>query len=158
MRRALFALACTALVACQPSQELTDEQELALMDTVLLVHGDMMNAARAVDVDRFLGFFAADAGIVMDGAVVLREQFEANMRVAYEQLDRQEIQWHPAHVSVISRDVIILTIGGRYRGVGPTGETVWSGEATWSEVFQRQPDGWKLTHAHQSRVLPDAGN
>jgi uncharacterized protein (TIGR02246 family) len=158
VRKALTILACTFLAACQPSQELTDDQELALIDSVLHVQGDMMAAARAVDADRFLGFFAADAAIVIDGVVAPRELFAADMRAAYQQLDRQEINWHPAHVAVISRDAVVLTIGGRYHAVGPTGETVWSGQTTWTEIFERHPDGWKLTYAHQSPVPSNAAN
>lgn len=158
MRNPLAIVALVALAACQPSQEFTDDQELALVDSVLQVHGGLIAAARAVDADRLLAFFAADAGVVMDGVVVPRDRFATNVRAAYQQLDRQEVDWHPARVSVISRDAVVLTIGGRYRAISPTGETVWDGEVAWTEVFERQPDGWKLTHAHQSRVPPATSN
>jgi hypothetical protein len=151
-RTAVAALSILLLAACQPTEaELSEAERLALIDTALTVHAGLVAAAEEADVERLLSFFAEDVGLVIDGEVVGYEAFVEQVRRGYAGLDHQEIRWHPAKVSVVSRDVIALTVGGSFVAVSSAGDTVAGGTVAWTEVLVRQEGGtWRITEAHQS--------
>jgi uncharacterized protein (TIGR02246 family) len=158
MRRiGLVGFALVLLAACQPtSVDLTEDQRLALVDTILQVQIDLVAAAEAVDAEAVLSFFAPDVGLVMDGRVVGYASLSQLLRQSYGQMGRQTVEWHPAEVSVLSPDAVALTLGGVVTVIGMEGDTVSSGPVAWTEVFVRRNGGWKLLHAHQS--TPSAGS
>lgn len=153
MRRSLCLAAVVAIVGSgcrEAAREFTEQQRLAVMDTVFQVHADLVSAAEQLDAERLLGFFAEDPGLIDDGAVVPYDALAKRVRGAFSKLDGQRIQWHPAKTSVLSRDVVVMTIGGRTTVLGPAGDTTWSRPVAWTEVWVRRDGEWKLLHAHQS--------
>ncbi|KPJ85522.1 MAG: hypothetical protein AMS18_16245 [Gemmatimonas sp. SG8_17] len=150
--RVVAALSALVLVACQPTEiELEEAERVALIDTALMVHADLVAAAEQADVELLLSFFSEDVGLIIDGEVVDYESFVDQVRRGYAALDHQEIQWHPAKAAVVSRDAVALTLGGTYTAVSTAGDTVAGGKVAWSELLVRQRDNtWKITEAHQS--------
>ncbi len=150
-RITLAALTLVGVVAaCQPAQpELTEEHRLALIDTLMGVQRDMISAARAVDADAVLSFFDSTAGVIMGTEYFSYPRFAERVRSAYAAMEGQVVNWHPAKVSVISRDMVAMTLGGRAATIaaGDTSETV---AVAWTEVLVRSDSGWKVLHAHQS--------
>ncbi len=150
-RITLTALACFgAIVACQPTEpELTEEQQLALIDTLMGVQRDMVTAAKAADADAVIAFFDSATGVIMGTEYLSHTALVERLRRAYAAVDGQVVTWHPAKVSVMSRDVVAMTLGGRVATVvaGDTSEAV---PVAWTEVLVRTDSGWKVLHAHQS--------
>ncbi len=156
--KTIAGLTAVLCVACRPADTgFSEEERIALIDTALAVHVDLVAAAEQADVERFLSFFSEDVGLIIDGEVVGFEAFVERVLQAYAASDHQEINWHPVRVTVLSRDAIALTMAGTYTAVSSDGGTVASGKVAWSELLIRQEDNtWKVTEAHQS--FPPRGN
>jgi len=153
---AVLALA-GAVAACQTvERELTEEQQLALIDTLMGVQRDLFNAAKAADADAVIAFFDGDAGVVIGTEVIPYPTFVRQVRDSYAEIDGQAASWHPAKVSVISRDVVALTLAGRVAAI-VAGDTSAAVPVAWTEVLVRTDSGWKVLHAHQSMGSPAAG-
>lgn len=150
-RITLALLALTgAVAACQPAERaLTEEQQLALIDTVMGVQRDLFNAAKAADADAVIAFFDGDAGVVIGTEVVPYPTLVRQVRDSYAAIDGQTASWHPAKVSIISRDVVALTLAGRVATI-VAGDTAEAVPVAWTEVLVRTDSGWKVLHAHQS--------
>lgn len=130
--------------------ELTEADRLALTDTLLEAHGRLVAAAEAVDADGVLAMFDADARVIIDGEVLAFDVLAERVRRTYDQLDHQDLSWHPAEVTVLSPNAVAMTIGGRAVVVGSEGDTLMNAPVAWTEVFVRRDGAWKIVQAHQS--------
>jgi ketosteroid isomerase-like protein len=157
MQRILCAVCAlvVSIAACQPaSRELTQDEQIPIIDTLLQFQRDLFVAAEAIDAERVLSFFAEDAAVSLDGTALAPAAFQEFLRSTYAGLERHEITWHPAEVSVLTRDIAIMTVGGLVTLVGVEGDTTVYRPVTWTEVFVRREGHWKLRQAHQSWGSP----
>jgi uncharacterized protein (TIGR02246 family) len=157
MQRILFVVCAlvVSLAACQPaSRELTQDEQIPIIDTLLQFQRDLFVAAEAIDPERVLTFFAEDASVSVDGTAMSPAAFQEFLRLAYAGLGSHEITWHPAEVSVLTRDIAIMTVGGLATTVSVEGDTTVYQPVTWTEVFVRREGQWKLRQAHQSWGSP----
>ena len=58
-------------------------------------------------------------------------------------------------VTLVSEDVALVTGSGYIAVTRPDGVLEYDGEYSFSEVFVRKPEGWRVRHLHVAPIVPD---
>lgn len=130
----------------------TPEDQKSIEDAVLAVNSEMTQAAEALDADRLFSFMLdTDKGSVVQNGVVLVTRQEAldRVRANLRGISKIQYRWKKRFVSILSRDVAVLTAEGE-SVVNTTAGDSFSAPFAQTVVFVRKAGGWRAIHAHQS--------
>ncbi len=124
----------------------------AIEAAVLAVHAEMTRAGEAVDADRLFSYMLeTDKGSVIQNGEMFATRQQALERVKgnLRNLSRVQYRWTRELVSVLSRDVAVLSAEGESTVTTAAGDTFTAPFAQ-SVVFVLRGGAWKAIHAHQS--------
>ncbi len=156
MRRLfLSALASSALVACQPAAtELTDTEKTALADSIGVVLQEFWDAWAETDFDRGMLYYLDSPDMTFSwgaGRMILGfDAADASWRPMFETVEKQVIDMADTHINVLDRDVVSASQRGSYTPQFRSGDTGPTYQFSFTTVWVRADDGWKIIAGHQS--------
>jgi hypothetical protein len=157
MRRiVLAAFALTVLAACQPATtELTHQQRGEIAAEVELLHGQLWDAWREVDVDRAMSYYRnspdfvwADNGELMNGWTPIYEGLQTF------NAERQAITFNESKTMVLGPNVVQFVEQGTYSVTDTTGATRPEVEIAASTLWVLRDGEWKVDFIHVSNLRP----
>lgn len=160
MRRVVFAaFALTVFAACQPATtELTDEMKAEIAAEVELIHAQMWDAWREVDVEKGMSYFYNSPTLTIAGEGELTTGFDTLRDIV-----------HPSHAHMASQRITItesqttvfalnvVSIVDKLTNVVTDTLGVTGTEAAYanSVIWVRQDGEWKIHFVHQSSPNTD---
>ena len=143
-------------MACQPpSTELTDEQRVAIEDTVVQVMARMIEAGRALDAEGVRASYAVSPVAVLNGVII--EDFDARFEMTRQflgSLRTVEGSYDNLHMEVLAPDAVVVTRNDHLSWTDTTGATgEW--HSAWTGVFRRIDGQWKIIYGHESLAVPE---
>ena len=153
----LATLAVTILAACQPqTAELTEEQKAAIADTVIQVRAELVEVNERLDADAFLSFFADYVVVAKELNVMDYDAFAAEIREDFGTYDHYVIEEELIKASVLSEDAVAVTDRSMWYLIATSGDTIWTAPATFTLVFVRRNEQWKIVNLHAAWVDPNS--
>ena len=154
-----FLILCSAceLRVRQP----TPEERTQIETEIMALTNQVLNAAENADA---LGLFkyhsnATEFIHIHNGARFTKGELVANYQDVYSGVEKQEIDVGQPMISVLSKDLVLVASQGTFKTFLKSGGSL-SGDIAWTYVWERdrERDGWRLLHAHQSFPGPIASN
>ena len=149
----VIVLASAVFVAGgHPDSPLGADEQAAIEKAVIETNAKILRSAENVDVDETFRFVLdTDKGaFIADGKLLLTRQDAYELfSKSYAALQKQKIVLDQQHVTVLSRDVAILTGEGRTNVTIKDGPS-FDGTFAMTAVFVRKNGEWKVLHGHQS--------
>lgn len=142
----VFCNACTLRVR-QPDPQ---ERELITAEIMALTE-QVLAAAERADAQGLFMYHSSGAEFIHinNGERFTREELVAYYQNVYSGVERQEISMGDPAISILSKDAVVVASQGRFKTFRKDGSTL-SGDIAWTFLWRRDPNGWKLYHAHQS--------
>ncbi|HJQ09584.1 MAG TPA: nuclear transport factor 2 family protein [Gemmatimonadaceae bacterium] len=143
----------TPLPAPAASGALSDSDRAAVEAAVRQATKEFVDAATHVDADRAVAFFTrSPAFAVADNGAFLtsREQFQNAIVGAYNGLQSQEVQIGETRIVALAPDKAVESLTGTVVRVDKSGTRSPPQTFSWTVVWVREPDGWKILHGHES--------
>lgn len=145
-----------AAAACRPpASELTEEHRDALADTVRQVMMELYAAANRVDADALLGYFADDAVLAVQGAMISGDLFAERVRRSFAGLRAQNARSRDMRIDVLGPNAAVVTDYEVFSATDTAGVTTPELTAAHTAVMVRRNGRWMCIHAHES--FPPAG-
>ena len=155
MNHAVTGIAASALlVAACGTSEKSSFDESQQQAVALEIHQRLDEYSDAVtrrDLDAILSFWSDSGELVFagDGAILGGyDEWATIARRDNEHVDHWiHWTWNNVHVLPLSRNSASATLEFNYEKVLLSGENV-KGYGSWTYVFRRTPDGWKVFHSN----------
>jgi ketosteroid isomerase-like protein len=154
-RAALLALVGLALGACRSaSPTLSEGTRAAVRDTVMAIvnaifsAGDQRNAAAQVP------FYTTGADVrILDNGTVYTSPagYFAMYDTLFQAIGSLRMTLHDVQPTVLSSEAAVAVVPFTFVITSKTGKAV-NGQGAWTGVFQKRPEGWRVTQSHESEV------
>ncbi len=149
----LLVLACTS----PPRGELTSAESELIRAEIQQVLDDYVEAVKRKDLDAQLRFWSDSGELVFagDGAILGGyDEWAADLkRYTDETEEWQRYDWHNIHIAPLSRDAASATIEFDVLKTTTDGGT-WARTGSWTYVFKRFSDGWKVIQTNGHHIEP----
>jgi len=146
------------LFSCGPSApppELSTEEKARIAEEVDATVREYVSAFRSLDVDRALAFWADVEGFAMaaDGALIVGyEPLAAQVRAFVETTSEvTHIEVKNPQVYVLARDAASYSMEFEWSITSTEGVTT-SASGSWTYVFRRFPEGWRVVHSAGTHI------
>jgi uncharacterized protein (TIGR02246 family) len=149
---ALDAPNTTSPLPAAPSA-LSDADRAAVESSVRQAVNDFVDAAEHVDTERVFNFFSRNPGFAVadDGTYMgSRDQFHDAVAGFYKSLRSQDVQMRDMRIVALAPDKAVATGAGTVVRTDSAGNKAAPRTFSWTFVWVREPDGWKILHGHES--------
>jgi ketosteroid isomerase-like protein len=158
-RLALAAVSLTLLAACQTATiELTEEQKLAIADTVAaLVDGEWIAATDPVDFDRLMSFMhnSNEATMAFNGGTLHSyATLESVFGEHFATISREPSTITDSKTVVLAPDVVYVVRAGTFVSIDTAGNSGPLTPFTQTLVWIRRDGAWKVLYGHVSHGAP----
>lgn len=161
-RTVLFFLVLILCSACELRvRQPTAEEKIQIETEIMTLTNQVLSAAEQADA---LGLFryhsnATEFIHINNGARFTKGELVTNYQEVYSGVEKQEINIGQPVISILSKDHVLVASQGTFKTFLKSGGTL-SGDIAWTYVWERnrQQEGWRLLHAHQSFPGPIASN
>ena len=152
----LLSLLVTTLNACTLRvSEPSPEERNQITNEIMALTSEIRAAAERADADGLLRHHSAapNAYHINDGKVYTRNDLLANYQQVYTGVAKQEINIGNPTVTILNKDLVLVTSQGRFTSTSNSGSNL-SGDVAWTYLWKRENGVWTLQHAHQSFAGP----
>lgn len=134
---------------------LSDADRAAVESSVRQATSDFVDAAERVDTERVFNFFSRNPGFAVadDGTYLTsRDQFHDAIAGFYKGLRSQDVQMRDMRIVALGPDKAVATGAGTVVRTDSAGNKAAPRTFTWTFLWVREPEGWKILHGHESFV------
>jgi hypothetical protein len=135
--------------------DLTDAEKVVIADAVMTRVDDYIDAARRLDLEWFLGFWANVDGFVIagDGGLMDYATWEQQLRSDFATVrEITDFEFFNRHTYVLARDAAVHSTQFRWGMVTTTGDTLRM-HGSWCYVFKNFDAEWKVVHSAGTHLV-----